>query len=63
MNIKQRTQNCVYVEDDLGDKHCFSYEKEVAAIIGQNYVEYPGPKHDSVTSKQHKAWFRDYYGY
>lgn len=62
MEFKQRTQNCVFIKDDQDNKHCFSYGKEVAAIIDGEYIEYSGEKFDSVTSKQHKYMFRSYYG-
>lgn len=61
MQLKQVTQNCVFVTDDAEDKYCFSYEHLVAAIIEGKYIEYPGEKHYSVTSNQHKAQFRAYY--
>lgn len=55
--------NCIFVEDDLGDFHCFSYGSEVAAIKGYQYIEYDGPMYYSRTSNRHKKLFREYYGY
>ena len=61
MQLKRISQNCAYVTDDSENKYCFSYQKLVAAIIDGKYIEYPGEKHDSVTSEQHKCAFRKYY--
>lgn len=55
--------NCVFVEDDLGDRHCFSYGQEVAVIRGRNYIEFNGPQYYSRTSCRHKKLFREYYGF
>ena len=53
--------NCIFVVDDDGNKHCFSYGEEVAAIMGDMYVEYDGPMYYSRTSCRHKAAFRRYF--
>ena len=63
MKLINKGPNVQFVEDDLGDIHCFSYGSEVAAIIGYKYIEYQGEKFNSRTSCKHKKMFRDYYGY
>lgn len=54
--------NCVYVIEDNGDAHCFSYGEHVAAIIDGEYIEYSGYMYFSPTSNRHKAAFRRYFG-
>lgn len=53
--------NCVFFEDNNGDKHCFSYDSNVASIIDGQYIEYQGPMFYSRTSVKHKNLFKEYY--
>ena len=55
--------NCVFVEDDHGAAHCFSYGSEVAVIKNGQYTEFNGPMYYSRTSNKHKKLFREYYGF
>jgi len=62
MKLIQPMANLAFVIEDNGDRHCFSYNSEVAAIINDEYVEYSGYKFDSPTSKRHKSMFRTHFG-
>ena len=52
--------NCFFIEHE-DDKYCFSYYKNVAAIINGNYIEFQGDKFYSKTSRIHKSKFKKYY--
>ena len=75
MKVVNPTQNCVFLIDNNENAHCFSYGYEVAAIIGDEYIEYSTPDavkelfdgrknpdvYNSPTTKRHKSMFRAHF--
>lgn len=54
--------NVVFITDDAGEKHCISYDSDVAKIdTDGNYVEFKGENYYSRTSVMHKNLFKKYY--
>ena len=62
MQLIQPMANLAFLTDDNGNRHCFSYNSEVAAIIDGKYVEDEGPQYYSRTSNRHKSMFRAQFG-
>lgn len=60
MKCSQIGSNHFFIEHE-GNKYCFSYGENVAAIIHGVYVEYQGDKYYSASSNRHKAEFRRKY--